>query len=94
MIKRYRLLIGDSKSEVFLLGYRLGVTPCEYKLLLALAEAERTHIETLAGTLGLDTDKKGNVAVHICSLNRKADVIGGRRLILCENSEYFFNKHM
>jgi hypothetical protein len=94
VLKRYRLQIGDNKNEVYLLGYRLSVTPCEYKLLLAIAREKRVGIESLTKEIGLAPDKKGNVAVHICSLNRKAQVIGDRKLILCESSEYFFNENM
>lgn len=94
MIRRYRLLVGDNKNEVYLLGYKLSVTPCEYKLLCALLSDERVRIEMLAEILGFTPGKKGNVSVHICSLNRKADVIGGRKLILCDNSEYYLNPHM
>ena len=89
-----RLKIGDNRAEVYYIGYRLKTTPCEYKILVALSENERCTSEFLASVLGFDNSKRGNVAVHVCSLNRKSEFIGGRRLILCEGSEYYFNERM
>ena len=94
MIKINHLMIGDDKSDVRLLGYRLKVSECEYKLLVCIAERGTVSIDELSLLLGFDREKRGNVAVHICSINRKAEVIGGRKLVLCENSEYHFNEYM
>ena len=94
MIKVKRLIIGDDKNDVRFLGYKLKVSECEYKLLFALGMSQRKSIESLSAVLAKPPEKRGNVAVHICSINRKAEIIGGRKLVLCENSEYYFNEHM
>ena len=88
------LTVGDNRSEVFYLGYRLKVTPSEYKILTVLDRSDRCSTNELTELLGFDATKKGNVAVHICSINRKAVSIGERKLILCQGSEYFFNEYM
>ena len=88
------LTVGDDKDDVWFLGYRLKLTPSEYKLLSALSRERHATAERLAAELGLSCDKKGNVAVHICSINRKAELIGERKLILFEDSEYRFNDNM
>ena len=94
MIKRFHLRVGESRNEVYYLGYRLKLTPSEYKLLFAIADSTRLNTEELSSVLGLSSRQKGNVAVHICSLNRKAHIIGQRKLVLCENSEYYLNENM
>ena len=94
MLKIKYLSIGENKNEVYYLGYNLKLSPCEYRLIASIAERERISIDNLAADLGLSCDQKGNVPVHICSINRKAEIIGGRKLILCENSEYRFNEYM
>ena len=94
MIKVKYLVVGENKDDVYFLGYKLKLSPSEYKLILAIAERGCAHIELLAAALELDIEKRGNVAVHICSVNRKAEIIGGRKLILCKNSEYYFNELM
>ena len=88
------LFIGDNRNEVFYLGYRLKTTPSEYKLLAVIADKGRCSTGELASELGFDISKKGNVAVHICSINRKAEIIGDRKLILCQGSDYYFNENM
>ena len=88
------LTIGEDKNDVYLLGYKLKLSPSEYKLLSLIGEHGRVSIERLTEELALPQGKKGNVPVHICSINRKAEIIGGRRLVLCENSEYYFNEYM
>ena len=88
------LIIGDNRNEVFYIGYRLKTTPCEYKILVAIANRGRCDIGELASEIGFDHAKRGNVAVHICSINRKAEIIGDRKLILCRGSEYYFNEYM
>lgn len=94
MIKRFHLRVGDNKDEVYYLGYRLKLTPSEYKLLFTLADRTRLKIEELSDVLGLSPNQKSNVAVHICAINRKAHAVGERKLILCENSEYYLNENM
>lgn len=94
MLKIKYLNIGEDKNEVYYLGYNLKLSPCEYKMIVSIAEHERVSIDQLVADLGLSCDQKGNVPVHICSINRKAEIIGGRKLILCESSEYSFNEYM
>jgi DNA-binding response OmpR family regulator len=88
------LFIGDNRNEVFYVGYKLKVTPSEYKILSAIAKNGRCTTTELAGELGFGKTKRGNVPVHICSINRKAETIGARKLILSSGSEYYFNENM
>ena len=88
------LTIGEDKNNVYYLGYNLKLSPCEYRILALIGEYGRVPVDDLAAKLGLPCEKKGNVSVHICSINRKAKIIGGRKLVLCENSEYYFNEYM
>ncbi len=86
--------IGIEERDVRYLGYSLGLTPREYRILRALLEAEgsllRCEICRLAGTDGELKEK--SVAVHICAINKKAAIIGGRRLVECSKRDgYFIN---
>jgi len=87
------LFVGDSGKDVIFLGYRLNLTPAEYRIIKIIAEKGR------AGTEEIYTEfkkslTKGNVAVHICAINRKAAFISERRLIEYTDKCYFFNEFM
>lgn len=91
-MKKYHLQLGDNASEVYFLGYNLKLTRSEYQLLCALADAELVSSDELARIIG--SEKRGTVAVHICSINAKARAIGERKLVLCKDSEYYLNENM
>ena len=94
MIICEHLFIGEDRKDVYLLGYRLHLTPFEFKILSALADGKPKTANELASSIGRADDKKGNVAVHICAVNRKAFSISERKLVLFEDSKYFLNENM
>ena len=95
MIFRYQLRIGDTRNDVNYLGYPLVLTPTEYRILRILAEQTDglSAEELLVGRNG-KAEKATTLAVHICSINRKAAVIGERKIILYENGCYRLNPCM
>lgn len=89
---RIRFLIIED-DRIVLLGYPLRLSPSERKLLVYIAENGGADIDSLSSLLGSGV-KRGNVAVHINSINKKAFDISGRKLILFEDSQYNINPHM
>ncbi len=62
----------DSKGKDFLyLGYPLHLTPKELHIVQALVEF---------GSFDA-AEHAASVSVHVCAINKKAQIIGGRRLI-------------
>ena len=93
---RYRLWMGGVRNEVRYLGYPLLLTPTEYRILRCIAESEERGIAAEALLMLLRGAKKSTatVAVHICTINRKAYEIGQRRLILSDAGKYYLNECM
>ena len=81
------------KDKIFLLGYELKLSPTEKKLLLAVAQGGKCGVEDLA-TLLKSPVGRGNIAVHINSINSKAKRISARKLIMHENKQYRINRFM
>ena len=75
---------------IFLLGYPLRLSPTEERLLKEVANGGKTDADTLASLL-TDGVSRGNVAVHINSINRKAKKISERKLIVYEKGRYVIN---
>lgn len=75
-----------------LLGFPLKLSHTEQKLLMAICERDAT-IEELS-TLLCEGVSRQNVAVHINSINRKAELISGRRLVIFTNECYTLNPYM
>ena len=80
-------------NKIFLLGYELKISPSEEKLLRAIAEGGKSDIDTLSALLR-DGVSRGNVAVHINGINKKAALISGRKLVIHRNSRYIINPYM
>ena len=80
-------------SEVYLIGYKLKLSPTERKILSKIAENDGASIEELLPLLS-DGVSRGNIAVHINSINKKADGISARKLILFEDGRYVINPYM
>ena len=78
---------------IFLLGYRLKLSPTEEKLLKEVANGGRCGVADL-GKLLSDGVSHGNVAVHINSINRKAKKISSRKLVIYEKGNYKINDLM
>ena len=80
-------------SKIFLLGYELKLSPTEEKLLRAIAEGGKSDIDTLSLLLK-DGVSRGNIAVHVNGINKKASEISGRRLVIHRNARYILNPYM
>lgn len=80
-------------NEVYLIGYKLKLSPTERTLLCAITESKSASIEELLPLLS-DGVSRGNIAVHINSINKKAENISGRKLILFDNGKYILNPYM
>ena len=87
------LFVDGSADDVLLLGYRLELTPAERKIVTLIAENGRIGTGGLCSALGGNITR-GNVAVHICSINKKAAEISGRKLIGFGSRCYYFNEYM
>ena len=87
-----RFLTVDQK-EAFLLGHRLKLSSTEQKLLYAIAQGGRSGVDDMLPLLSEGVGR-GNVAVHINSINKKAEKISGRKLIIYEASQYKLNPFM
>ena len=85
------LIIND--NEVYLIGYKLKLSPTERIILCAIAENKNATIEELLPLLSNGVSR-GNIAVHINSINKKAYNISGRKLILFEDGKYVINPYM
>lgn len=92
MPKRASLEIGENRDSVYFLGYRLKLTPIEYRILRIIDEKGEIATRELIESVGLHDVLKGNLAVHICAINRKAKIICTRKLILYKNARYLFNE--
>ena len=82
-----------TKNEAYLIGYKLKLTPTEHSILFEIADKKGASIDELLNLLS-EGVSRGNIAVHINSINKKADSISGRRLVLFENNKYILNPYM
>ena len=82
-----------TKDEAYLIGYKLKLSPTERAILFEIADKGNASIEELLPLLS-DGVSRGNIAVHINSINKKADAVSGRRLVLFENDKYILNPNM
>ena len=82
-----------TKEEAYLIGYKLKLSPTERAILFEIANKKSASIEELLPILS-DGVSRGNIAVHINSINKKADSISDRRLVLFENDKYIINPNM
>ena len=91
------LSIDTDKREVRCLGYPVSLTPSEYEILKILTEAEcgmdrKSIANKLSSKVFLS---ECSVAVHICSLNKKAREIGAEKLIKFDRKiKYYVNKNI
>ena len=80
-------------DECFLIGYKLKLTPTERSILFEIASKESATIDELLPLLS-DGVSRGNIAVHINAINKKANAISGRRLVLFDGERYIINPNM
>ncbi len=88
------LLFDEEKKKVYFLRYDMKLTPREYEILNAISNLGSAGTDELMASCGLSNSTRGNIAVHISSINRKADMIGERKLILYGDHKYYLNKYM
>ena len=81
------------KDSFFLLGYELKLSPTERKLLRAITEGGKSSVEHLTALLPEGVNPS-NVAVHISSINKKAEMLSKRKLVIYENYRYRINPFM
>ena len=88
----YFLELSEAEPRVLLLGYPLSLSETEYGILCSLCREHPSplSIDSLATEHSLSAN---GVAVHICTLNKKAARISGRRLIVFDGG-YRLNKFM
>ena len=87
------LVLYESQGADRLLGFPLHLTPTERKLLVAIAKNGTADIDHLCSLLPMGVSR-GNVAVHINSINRKAEQISSRKLIVFSNNAYAISEKM
>jgi hypothetical protein len=80
-------------DKIFLLGYELKLSPTEDKLLRTIAEGGKSDVDSLTPILNSGITR-GNIAVHVNGINKKAAKISGRRLVIHKNSRYVINPYM
>ncbi len=77
--------IDTDSSNVYYLGYNLNLSGNEFKIFCSIAYNSPEYISAekiLRECFPNKYKTPGNVAVHVCNINRKARVIGGRGLII------------
>ena len=82
-----------TSKEAYLIGYKLKLSPTERAILLEIAQNAGATIDELMPLLS-DGVSRGNIAVHINAINKKAFGVSGRRLVLFENDRYIINPYM
>ena len=81
------------EDDMSLIGYELKLSPAEKSFLLEIINKDGATIDDLLSLLP-DEVSRGNVAVRINSINKKALSISGRKLILFENDKYIINPNL
>ena len=89
------LSVDDEAQEVYYLGYPLDLTKRELLILCAILKKEagiekNEFCDIVASRRGSEKTLK----THICNINKKAEEIGGRKLILNEGGRYRLNEFM
>ena len=91
------LRVGNDRNNVRYLGYKIALSPCEYEIIKILYCSDEPLVKSevarrAGGELGVS--EKG-VAVHICSVNKKIALFGGRRLVeFAIGKGYYLNPDM
>ena len=78
----------ENKQEFLLLGYPLHLSPDEAELVHTLKK-KRT-----LGVRSFENLSPNALAVRVCSINKKAKRVGGRRLIIFEDGAYRLNPYL
>ena len=83
MASNQRFYIDTDNSYAVLLGYIMKLTKSEFAILKHIDEGEGfvSASQLLEGALADKGITLGNIAVHVCNINKKAKAISGRPLI-------------
>lgn len=90
------LYVGNTKSDVFYLGYPLSLTDTEFAILriLTVSCGNTLSPKEISNYCALSGSEK-SITLHIHNINRKARDIGGRNLVKNNKNEgYFLNDEM
>ncbi len=88
------LLIDEERGKAYLLGYDMCLTPTEYKVLCEIARGGKMSLDLLMELCELKKSGRGNIPVHVCAINKKAQNIAGRKLVLYGEHNYYINEFM
>lgn len=81
MTEYKHLTIDEENGRAYLLGYDMLLAPIEFTVLCAIASGE-------------DTSGYHALSVHVYAINRRAESIGGRKLLLSCEQGYCLNEFM
>ena len=83
------LSLGDDEKSIILIGYRVSLTRHEYGIVKLLCDSsEGVSAESIIENCFKNKDSTvGNVAVHVYNINKKAQPITGRRLVVGDRKQ-------
>ena len=86
------LEINHEFRKVKYLGYDLRLTPDEFTLITAISKGLGTADDKeILALISPDREIiRGNLAVHVHNINKKAMAVGGRRIIVKRKQRYIF----
>lgn len=84
-MKECLLSVDKNKKYVVFLGYMMDLTESEFSVLSTLYYCNEymKAADIVKKAFAEKNITEGNIAVHICNINKKAMEIGGRKLIEC-----------
>lgn len=84
MLDRHLLYQAQNGKDFVYLGYRMHLTPTEFRILHYIVQMEGSAVrvrEIIAHCYDGNGADAANVSVRINGINQKARVIGGRKLL-------------
>lgn len=88
------VIISSDRNDTRLLGYSLALTPTEHRLLALLLSYPEKIFSTSDISSLIYLKNEASVPVHVCAVNKKAERISGRPLILSKyDMGYYINPH-
>ena len=85
---QFRFLVWDEQTDkVHLVGYPLVLTRREKQIIIALLREDYIKSEVIAARSLLPLSAN-SVPTHIHSINKKAYLVSGRKLIKCDHGYY------
>ena len=87
------LAINEEERQAYLLGYKLKLTPTEFKIVNILMDTKYATVDRLLLDLPARCTRK-SIPVHITAINKKAHDISGRKLIENSREGYYFAENI